>query len=351
NVAARLPTPDQSTITSGTSETYWTGALSNWGIDCVKKGYHVETLPAGDSMTYGNATHATDLSHYNVFIVDEPNIRFTNAEKLALLHFVQNGGGLFMIADHDMSDRNFDGWDSPNIWNDFMTNNGSVNNPFGIAFDLDNFSETSTNIASNTDSLITGSMGTATGLKYSGGTSMTLNPTANATVKGIIYKTGSSFGNNNVMLARARYGLGKVAAIGDSSPCDDGTGSPIHTLYSSYSTDLSGSHQKLLMNTTIWLATSVVTAVSDITVSTNEIRIFPNPASEQTVVSYTIPLSADVALRLFDMSGRMIQTIEKKNQFAGRHSETLNCSSLQKGVYLVEIKTGSVISTKKIIIQ
>ena len=32
NVAGRYPTPDQSTVTSATSETYWTGALSSWGI-------------------------------------------------------------------------------------------------------------------------------------------------------------------------------------------------------------------------------------------------------------------------------------------------------------------------------
>ena len=35
--AQRVPTPLQSTITPSTPETYWTGALSNWGIDCVNK--------------------------------------------------------------------------------------------------------------------------------------------------------------------------------------------------------------------------------------------------------------------------------------------------------------------------
>jgi hypothetical protein len=37
----RYPTPDQSTVTSSTAETYWSGGLSAWGIDCVKKGYTV----------------------------------------------------------------------------------------------------------------------------------------------------------------------------------------------------------------------------------------------------------------------------------------------------------------------
>ncbi|MBK6447323.1 MAG: hypothetical protein IPF81_19150 [Bacteroidetes bacterium] len=61
------------------------------------------------------------------------------------MNYVANGGGLFMIADHTVSDRNNDGWDSPAIFNDLMTNNGSVTNPFGIVFDLQNFSQTSYN--------------------------------------------------------------------------------------------------------------------------------------------------------------------------------------------------------------
>ncbi len=257
----QLPTPSQLNITSSTAETYWTGALSYWGIDCVNKGYHVETLPIGDSMTYGNNAHATDLSHYNVFIVDEPNIRFTQAEKIALLNFVYNGGALFMISDHTGSDRNNDGWDSPAIWNDFMTNNGVVNNPFGISFDLATFSETSTNIALPGDSLISGPMGTVTAVQWSSGTSMTISTAANSSVKAVIYKTaiGTSYGSTGVLCAHAIYGNGRVVAIGDSSPPDDGTGASGNTLYNGYTGDASGNHRPWLMNATIWLATPAMT--------------------------------------------------------------------------------------------
>ena len=116
----RLPTPDQSTVTSSTVETYWEGALSAWGIDMVKKGYYVETLPYNGSITYGNTSNVQDLSNYKVFIVDEPNIRFTAVEDTAIMQFVRNGGGLFMISDHEGSDRNNDGYDSPHIWQLFM---------------------------------------------------------------------------------------------------------------------------------------------------------------------------------------------------------------------------------------
>jgi hypothetical protein len=113
--AQRIPTPAQSGITSSTPETYWEGGISSWGIDLVKKGYTVETLPYNGQITYGNSSNVQDLSKYKVFVVCEPNIVFTSSEKTAILNFVHNGGGLFMVSDHNNSDRNNDGRDSPHI--------------------------------------------------------------------------------------------------------------------------------------------------------------------------------------------------------------------------------------------
>jgi len=36
-------------------------------------------------ITYGNSSNPQDLSNYAVFVVDEPNIRFTSTEKTAIL--------------------------------------------------------------------------------------------------------------------------------------------------------------------------------------------------------------------------------------------------------------------------
>lgn len=229
----RIPTPLQSTITSTTSETYWTGALSSWGIALVKKGNTVETLPSGASITYGSSTNAQDLKNYNVFVIDEPNIRFTTAEKQAILNFVKNGGGLFMISDHTISDRNNDGWDSPAIWNDFMTNNGLISNPFGFSVDLTNISETSTNVLSGnlTNPILHGSQGNVTKLAFNNGASLTLSPTANATVQGLIWQNNYTQSNTKVICASSTYGSGRVYIVADSSPMDDGTGAPNNQLY------------------------------------------------------------------------------------------------------------------------
>ncbi len=275
------PTPAQSGITSSTAETYWTGALSSWAVDCVNKGYIVTTLPYNGRITYGDMTNAQDLTHYEIFVIDEPNMQFSATEKTAIVKFVQNGGGLFMIADHNVSDRNSDGWDSPHVWNDLISTNSIQAYPFGFYFDTVNFSQTTTNIsATATDSIIHGTAGNVTQVQWAGGTTMTLQPTLNSTIKGVVYKTGTTPGNTNCMVAYSRFGLGKVATMGDSSPADDGTGNPTCTLYNGYWTDAAGNHRKLIMNMTIWLATR--TGSNDIIESMSGLEsfvVFPNPAN------------------------------------------------------------------------
>ena len=250
-VTPRLPSPAQSGITSTTAETYWTGALSSWGVALVKLGNTVEQLPSGTAITYGNTSNPQDLANYNVFVVDEPNTLFTAAEKTAILNFVKNGGGLFMISDHDVSDRNNDGYDSPAIWNDLMTNNAVQANPFGFSINKTNIVETSTNVlASSTNVILHGSQGNVTQLKFSNGA--TITKTSGSAAQPLVWQSSSTQGLTNIMCASSTFGTGRVFVITDSSPADDGTGSPGNTVYPGW-TEIS-SHAPLHMNASLWLA-------------------------------------------------------------------------------------------------
>lgn len=250
--AQRVPTPAQSGITSSTSETYWTGAISSWGIALVKSGDFVETLPSTGSITYGNSSNTQDLSHYDVFVVDEPNTRFTTAEKLAILNFVNNGGGLFMISDHTVSDRNNDGWDSPAIWNDLMTNNTLVNNPFGFSIDLTNISQVSSNVLTTiSNPIMNGAKGKVTKMEFNNGATLTLQPSVNGNVQGLVWQNTYAQSTTHVMAASSAYGTGRVFVVTDSSPMDDGTGASGNNLFVSWPLY---SHTQLFMNASLWLA-------------------------------------------------------------------------------------------------
>ena len=327
----RIPTPAQSGITASTSETYWNGGISAWAIDLVKQGYYVETLPrTGGLISYGNPNNDQDLSNYKVFIVTEPNSQFTMAEKDAIINFVKNGGGLYMIADHDNSDRNGDGWDSPAIWNDLVSTNSVVANPFGITFDVVTFSQTTTNFANiPSNTILNGSAGTPRAMQFSSGASMTLNKTANPSVQGLVFKTGASTtGTTNVMFASATYGAGKVCALGDSSVPDDGTGDTGDNLYDGYFADASGNHRPLLINSVIWLATSSGLATDDIMKPELSVNIYPNPSSDYVYVQSKT--SEKYHLTLMDSSGKVLQSIP--------NTDKISITSYPKGIYYLVIK-------------
>ena len=337
--AQRYPTPAQSGITSSTAETYWTGAISSWGIECVKTGYTVESLPYNVPITYGDNTNPQDLSNYDAYIVDEPNIVYTAAEKTAILNFVHHGGGLFMVSDHNISDRNNDGWDSPNIWNDLMSNNSVQANPFGFSFDLQNFSGSYYFTSVSGDPILAGPYGTVDEVKWSNGTSITLHPSATATTSAVIYKAGTTSGNNNILFAKGYYGSGKFVAMCDSSPTDDNSGDPNDQLYNGWITDASGNHRKLIMNATIWLV-SRSTGIAETDIAT--ISIAPNPVTN----ILTIRASEPCSIAISDVSGRAVMT-----ELSAASTQTIDMSSLSTGVYMVKIIGAHINQTQKIIKQ
>ena len=348
----RIPIPIQSGITSGTLETYWKGGLSAWAIDCVKQGYIVETLPNNGSITYGNNSNPQDLSNYKVYVTDEPNISYTAAEKDAIINFVSNGGGLLMISDHDVSDRNGDGVDSPTILNNLMINNTVQSNPFGISFNLLSISPSSTNIANlPSNPILHGTAGNVTQVMWSAGTSITLNTTNNPSVRGLIYINGASnTGITNVLCAQATYNLGKVVAFGDSSIADDGTGDAGDTLYDGYYNDANGNHQKLLINAIIWLAGGNL-STNDFIDDKFNFSITPNPLDDNVLkININKSYSEPISLEVIDTLGRIIKS-EIINSTNYENSKNINLNNLNAGLYFCKLSSVSFAKTRSFIIN
>ncbi|MER8007594.1 hydrolase [Streptomyces sp. NPDC094149] len=234
------------------AETDWTGALSSWGVALQKTGsYSLKT--ATGALTYGGSS-STDLSNFDTLVLPEPNTLFTTAEKTAIMTFVKNGGGLFMISDHTGADRNNDGYDAVEILNDLMTDNSvDSTDPFGFSIDsLSISSDYPSAISDSTDPVLHGSFGTVSKSLIASGTTATLKPADNSAVKGLLYRTGYS-GNTGAFFLTSTFGSGRVAFWGDSSPIDDGTGQSGNTLYDGWN-DSGATNAALALNATAWLA-------------------------------------------------------------------------------------------------
>jgi hypothetical protein len=297
--AQRFPTPDQAGITSSTAETYWNGAHSAMGVDLVKKGFHVESLPVGARISYGDSTNAQDLSHYNVFVMPEPNIALTSAEITAIRNFVFNGGGLFMIADHAGADRNSDGIDAAGVFNALM---GSPS-IFGITYNDNSADKTfgwfddhpDVNYTTDTTSAIiwAGAFGVPSstkGLGLFGSSSMTLSGAA----KGHVWKTTSTHDTSSgVTYATSTYGSGRVAAIADSSVTEDATNSCGHSTFLGYN-DTTYDNGLLVANGIAWIANG--TTGGDTTPPTASITAPANGATVSGTVSVTATASDNVGV-------------------------------------------------------
>ncbi|GGQ68288.1 hydrolase [Streptomyces asoensis] len=237
---------------SPSAETDWTGALSSWGVALQKTGdYSLKT--ATSALTYGGSS-TTDLSNFDTLVLPEPNTLFTTAEKTAIMNFVKNGGGLFMVSDHTGADRNNDGEDAVEILNDLMTNNSvDSTDPFGFSVDsLSIGSGYPAAISDSADPVLHGSFGTVTKSLIASGTTATLKPADNPSVKGLLYRSGYS-GNTGAFFATSTFGSGRVAFWGDSSPVDDGTGQSGNTLYDGWN-DTGATNAALALNATEWLS-------------------------------------------------------------------------------------------------
>jgi len=259
----RLPNPSISGITATTSETYWQGALSAWGVALAKAGVtSIETLPVFVSptsstrsrLTYGDGTNPQDLSNYEMFVVCEPNIAFSAAEKTAILNYVHDGGTLFMISDHTGSDRNGDGIDSVGVWNDFL----GTTSVFGFKYNLDDIVLTGVADSSASNPLTHGPAGTVTAFKYVDGATMTIT---DSTIAHAAAWETSSHSSSQVMALYGTYGAGKFVAVGDSSPIDDGTGDPNDSLFDGWD-DASGNDSRLVMNGSLWLLEAAPVSVT-----------------------------------------------------------------------------------------
>gem|GEM_PF-1105675 len=235
-----------------TSPTDWDRAISSWGYALYKMGHEVVTLPPDSAITYGTSS-PMDLSNFDVFVMVEPQNPLSSSEIQAIVDFVQNGGGFLMIADHNASDRDNDGWDSPRVFN------AAFEDVFGVHFDTTGEANNSisgawTNVSTDqNDSIIYGPIGDVDTFGYWSGDVAILRTDINSSLRGHIWKDGEPEGSTqNVIVFTGTYGNGRIGGFGDSSPVDDGTGDG-NNLYDGWYTYKDST---LTLNLCMWLASA-----------------------------------------------------------------------------------------------
>jgi hypothetical protein len=80
-------------------------------------------------------------------------------------------------------------------------------------------------------------------------------------------------------------------------------------------------------------------------------RCYPNPFNSSAIISYTLPNTNSVTLKIFDTMGREIQTLVNELQNAGTYSVNFNSSKFSSGTYFYKLKIGKDFTeTKKMLL-
>jgi hypothetical protein len=218
--------------TAGNADWTIQGGYSDFAKALNQAGYVVES-------THQKLTSSL-LQGYQVLILPEPNINYTTDEKRAINDFVKQGGGVYLIADHTNSDRNHDGWDSVDIFNGYSSKKDEwVGRIFGFSFHRKN-------ITQSTIKEIHASPLTKQVKEVGCWACTTIRVTKKnpSIIKDITIQSEPYH-------IHGTYGSGRFAALGDSSPYDDGTGDFKKKLHPNWG---KMDHAKLAVQTVKWLA-------------------------------------------------------------------------------------------------
>jgi hypothetical protein len=77
---------------------------------------------------------------------------------------------------------------------------------------------------------------------------------------------------------------------------------------------------------------------------------YPNPFNPSTVISYQLPVSSDIVLKVFDVLGNEIATLIDEYKPAGKYEVEFSSSTLPSGVYFYQMRASEYVQTRKMIL-
>jgi hypothetical protein len=77
---------------------------------------------------------------------------------------------------------------------------------------------------------------------------------------------------------------------------------------------------------------------------------YPNPFNPATIIKYQLPQAGHALIKLYDVLGREVKTLLDGEKEAGYYSITVDASQLASGVYFYQLRSGSFVQTKKLLL-
>ena len=79
-------------------------------------------------------------------------------------------------------------------------------------------------------------------------------------------------------------------------------------------------------------------------------QAYPNPFNPVTTLEFGIPLDGNVAINIYNIQGRLVETLTDRHMEAGYHSVVWNADSHSSGTYFVQMLASEYLKTQKIML-
>jgi L-ascorbate metabolism protein UlaG (beta-lactamase superfamily) len=77
---------------------------------------------------------------------------------------------------------------------------------------------------------------------------------------------------------------------------------------------------------------------------------YPNPFNPSTTISFSIPSSSFVTLKIYDINGREVAALVSEQLASGNYSRKWNALNMPSGVYFYRLQAGEFTNTKKFVL-
>ena len=77
---------------------------------------------------------------------------------------------------------------------------------------------------------------------------------------------------------------------------------------------------------------------------------YPNPFNPTTTIQYSVQSPGHVSLKVFNLLGQEVETLVNENKNTGNYQVNFNASRLASGIYFLQMRAGSFVSVKKMVL-
>ena len=158
-------------------------------------------------------------------------------------------------------------------------------------------------------------------------------------------------GNDNIYLA-----AGTLTEMAVCKVSNDGSSAWTATMSGSYANDIVlgiDNNVYVVGGNTAKINHGGVTSLIDDKVTPDGFILeqnYPNPFNPTTTISFSIPSSSFISLKVYDILGKEVATLVNEEKQAGNYEVNFDAASLSSGTYFYRLQAGNIIATKKLLL-